>query len=64
MRMRVQAQHMQIGDKLGSGEVVSGLIVNSVKFPADKVYVTLMKNDEIDRGVLWGKRTMINVERL
>lgn len=41
--------------------VVRQVIVNSIQFPSNKVKVTLFKNNQ--RTVLWGKYTMINVER-
>lgn len=61
MNLKVQAQHLQAGDIVGSGEVVRQVIVNSIQFPSNKVKVTLFKNNQ--RTVLWGKYTMINVER-
>jgi hypothetical protein len=61
MKTVVQAQHLQAGDIVGSGEVVRQVIVNSIQFPSNKVKVTLFKNNQ--RTVLWGKYTMINVER-
>lgn len=61
MKTVVQAQHLQSGDIVGSGEVVRQVIVNSIQFPSNKVKVTLFKNNQ--RTVLWGKYTMINVER-
>lgn len=61
MKLKVQAQHLQPGDIVGSGEVVRQVIVNSIQFPSNKVKVTLFKNNQ--RTVLWGKYTMINVER-
>lgn len=60
-KMRVQAQHLQPGDIVGSGEVVKQVILNSLRWPSNKVSVTLFKNNQ--RTVLWGKYTMINVER-
>ena len=61
MKTVVQAQHLQSGDIVGSGEVVRQVIVNSIQFPSNKVKVTLFKNNQ--RTVLWGKYTMINVAR-
>lgn len=60
-KLRIQAQHLQRGDIVGSGEVVKQVIVNSISHPSNKVKVTLFKNDQ--RTVLWGKYTIINVER-
>lgn len=60
-QLRIQAQHLQAGDIVGSGEVVRQVIVNSIQFPSNKVKITLFKNNQ--RTVLWGKYTMINVER-
>lgn len=59
--IKVQAQHLQPGDIVGSGEVVRQIIINSINHPSSKVKVVLFKNNQ--RTVLWGKYTMINVER-
>lgn len=62
MKLKVQAQHLQPGDIVGSGEVVHSVIVNSIHWPSSKVHVALEKGTAIT-GRLWGKYTMINVER-
>ena len=61
-KIRVQAQHLQPGDIVGSGEEVQGVIVNSIHWPSAKVCVSLTKGSDY-RSILWGKSTMINVER-
>lgn len=61
MKIKVQAQHLKPGDVVGSGEVVVHITVNAVKLPTNQVAVTLLKHGM--RAVLWGKYTMINVER-
>lgn len=61
MKLRVQAQHLQPGDIVGSGEVVKAVTIRSLRMPSNKVAVTLFKNNQ--RTVQWGKYTMINVER-
>lgn len=61
MKLKVQAQHLQPGDIVGSGEKVDGVIVNSTTWPSNKVYVSLIGKKW--RCVYWGKYTMINVER-
>lgn len=58
MKIKVQAQHLQPGDIVGSGEVVHSVVVNSINWPSDKVSVVLGGYQK-----LWGKYTMINVER-
>ena len=63
MKLRVQAQHLQVGDIVGSGEVVKSITVNSTQWPSNKICVYLSKNDKGSRAILWGKYTMINVER-
>lgn len=61
--MRVQARHLQPGDiVVGSDEKVIDIIINSIRWPSNKVHVAL-ESDVRSRGVLWGKYTMINVER-
>jgi len=62
MKTKVQAQHLQIGDIVGSGETVIGLTVRSLRMPSSKVAVTL-KKDGRQRTVQWGKYTQIGVER-
>lgn len=61
-KIKVQAQHLQPGDIVGSGERVTKLIANSTKIPSGKVYVELSK-DFNDRSCYWGKYTQITVER-
>jgi hypothetical protein len=62
MKLKVQAQHLQPGDIVGSGEVVTDIIKNSIQIPTGKVYIILIKNDK-PRTVSWGKYTLINIER-
>jgi len=62
MKLRVQAQHLQIGDIVGSGETVIGVTIRSLRMPSNKVAVTLKKNGH-QRTVQWGKYTQIGVER-
>lgn len=61
MKLRVQAQHLQPGDIVGSGEVVKAVTIRSLRMPSNKVAVTLFKNNQ--RTVQWGKYTVIPVER-
>ena len=61
-KIRVQAQHLQPGDIVGSGEKVIGVIAASVKLASNKVWLQLEK-DGVIRQPCWGKYTMINVER-
>jgi len=58
MKMKVQAQHLQPGDVIGSGEVVQSVIRNSLSWTSKQCLVRLDKRD-----TLWGKYTLINVER-
>lgn len=62
MKLKVQAQHLQPGDIVGSGEKVIQVIVNALRMPSVKVAVTLKKDDK-QRTVQWGKYTTIGVER-
>jgi hypothetical protein len=62
MKMRVQAQHLQVGDSVGSGETIAKVVVNSISIPTNKVLVILESKDN-QRTSYWGKYTMINVER-
>lgn len=62
MKTRVQAQHLQPGDIVGSGEVVKSKQISSIHWPSNKVSIRLDKDNDF-RFVLWGKHTMINVER-
>jgi hypothetical protein len=64
--MKVQAQHLQPGDIVGSGEKVIAIIIASIRWPSNKVHVALSSKRypaNQTRSVLWGKCTMINVER-
>ena len=62
MKIRVQAQFLQPGDIVGSGEIVQQVIVRSLRMPSAKVAVTL-KKDGHQRTVQWGRSTLIVVER-
>jgi hypothetical protein len=59
-KLRVQAQHLKAGDIVGSGEVIDYVTINSTKWPSNKVMVVFTGKPY---GRLWGKYTMINVER-
>ena len=37
MKLRVQAQYLQAGDIVGSGEVVKSITVNSTQWPSNKI---------------------------
>lgn len=63
MKTRVQAQHLQPGDIVGSGEVVHSVIRDSVRWKTNKVCVRMRSGELIGRECMWGKYTMINVER-
>lgn len=66
MKIKVQAQHLLSGDIVGSGEVVYSLIINSVRWPSNKICVRFHSKNEpnlIGRECMWGKYTMIGVER-
>lgn len=63
MKLRIQAQHLQPGDIVVSGETVDKVIRNTISLPSHKCYVYLKKNEEL-RIATWGKYTMINVERM
>ena len=58
-KIKVQAQHLQPGDIVGSGEKVESVIINSIDWPSNKVMVVLSSK----HGRIWGKYTMIGVER-
>lgn len=61
MKLRVQAQHLQPGDIVGSGEKVLSCGV-SIRTPKGKIAVLLDKDGSARSGY-WGKYTIINVER-
>lgn len=68
MKIKVQAQHLQPGDIIGSGEKVISNPQAGVRTPKGKVEV-LLETYRVDgskmftRLATWGKYTMINVER-
>ena len=67
MKLKVQAQHLQLGDVVDSGEKVAKVFISDRLWPSNKVCVCLTKPNKMDqvilRRILWGKYTMINVER-
>lgn len=67
MKLRIQAQNLQAGDIVGSGEKVIRTIINSTQWPSNKILVELEKLEGEQNGwrrnCYWGKYTMINVER-
>lgn len=63
MKLKLQAQHLQVGDIVGSGEKVVHVSAG-VRTPKGKVDIMLKNlNTEQGRWSQWGKYTMINVER-
>lgn len=60
MKLRIQAQHLQPGDVVNGGEVLS-VIRNSTQWHSNKVMVVL--GNGASRHPIWGKYTLINVER-
>lgn len=70
MKIKVQAQHMQPGDVVGSGERVQA-VWEDVRTPSGKINVLLAKTvvshgkelPVMPRKALWGKYTQISVER-
>lgn len=70
-KMKVQAQALQPGDKVGSGEKVLD-VYQTVMTPSGKINLTLQGTtkdangqflDNYKRFAQWNKHTMINVER-
>lgn len=61
MKLKVQAQHLQPGDVVGSGEIVSSVSAGT-RTPKGKVEVCLDRGPAF-RMAIWGKYTMINIER-
>lgn len=66
-KIKVQAQHLQPGDVVGSGEEVTATVLNSTRFPSSKVQVNLKKLEGMrsgnERTAYWGKHTIIVVDR-
>lgn len=71
MKIRVQAQHLQHGDVVGSGERIEA-VWTDVRTPTGKINIQLSKilrdkNGQsfgrTSRQKHWGKYTMINAER-
>ncbi len=62
MKLRIQAQYMQIGDIVGSGEKVVDIVRVSIHFPSSKIMVTL-NNDVRNRTSYWNKYTTVSVDR-
>jgi hypothetical protein len=62
MKLKVQAQHLQPGDIVGSGEKVVRVSAG-VRTPRGKVDVVLDSAD-FHRCAVWGRYTMIGIERV
>lgn len=62
MKLKVQAQSLQPGDIVGSGEKVIGIQRSGLHLAKGKVIV-LLAGETGHRNGTWGKYTMINVER-
>lgn len=60
-KIKVQAQHLKPGDIVGSGECVAGVGAGT-RTPKGKVEV-LLDSENDTRLAIWGKYTMIGVER-
>lgn len=58
MKLRIQAQHLQPGDIVGSGEVVQRVSAG-IHTPKGKIDVWLD-----NRHTIWGRYTIIGVERI
>lgn len=69
MKLRIQAQHLQLGDIVGSGEIVISNPQAGIKTAKGKVEVLLETDRYVDgskiftRLAVWGKYTMINIDR-
>lgn len=61
-KIKVQAQHLQPGDIVGSGEKVLQITIASINLSSKKVRICLEKDDRA-RRIEWGKYTQITVER-
>lgn len=65
MKLRIQAKYLQPGDIVGNGEIISS-VQAGVLTPKGKVEVVLGKVKDgalYSRLSIWGKYTIINVER-
>lgn len=62
MKIKVQAQHLQPGDIVGSGEKVEAVRAAGLDLPKGKAMVVL-SNEKGSRTSYWGKYTLIGVER-
>lgn len=62
MKLRIQAQHLQVGDIVGSGEVVEAIRSAGLDLPTGKAMIVLSKGDR-SRTSYWGKYTYVGVNR-
>lgn len=62
MKLKVQAQYLQIGDRVGSGEIVE-YVGAGIRTPKGCVDVVVSKAGK-KRSAYWRKYSMINIERL
>jgi hypothetical protein len=61
MKLKVQAQHLQVGDIVGSGETVE-YVGRGISTPNGCVDIVISKDDK-KRMTHWRKYTMIGIER-
>lgn len=61
MKIKVPSHALKTGDVVGSGETIVQ-VWDSVRTPKGKINVGLIKNG-LCRNTIWGKYTLINVER-
>lgn len=61
MKLKVQAQHLLVGDVVGSGETVE-CVGRGIRTPDGCVDVTISKGNK-KRTTYWRRHTMIGVER-
>jgi len=62
VKLCIQAQYMQIGDIVGSGEKVVDIVRASIHFSSSKIMVTL-NNGVRNRTSYWNKYITISVDR-
>jgi hypothetical protein len=61
-KIRIQAQYLQVGDVVGSGEKVEAVRSAGLDLPTGKAMIVLSKGS-MSRTSYWGKYTYVGVNR-
>jgi hypothetical protein len=63
MKIKTQAQYLQVGDRLRGGVEVVGVFNNGLKIPKGKTEVCVRQKNGVITTSYWNKQTTTMVER-